>query len=425
MIDSLKEIYDHFKGDHDGAMPDISLKEEGVDFKTLISEFKNINAHTPRVASNRYFSQLFNGEDKVAQMADMISSVYNMPMHTYKASGIHEDIEKEVINFINRYTGHQDGIITPGGTIADMMAMIMARNDNNWETKDEGIGAGRYMVYASQIAHYALTRGANVIGIGRNNVRKVPVDEKGKMRTGKLKEMIEEDLDKGHIPMMINATAGTTITGTYDNIDEISRIARKFDIWFHVDGAFGGTLIFDERRNNILKGLENADSFSWDAHKMLGLPIPSSVFVTRKRVLKESLYEHVPYLFGRGDDQGYKSIQCARRNNALKIWAYFKYYGVKGIKERLDKQFGNVRYAVEFIRNHPKMNLVLEPELVNVCFTIEGKDSTEVCRKAEDKGIKINSGYHNGQEVIKIVLVNPELEKKDIDYVFNALIDLS
>ncbi|XOV76707.1 MAG: pyridoxal phosphate-dependent decarboxylase family protein [Phycisphaerales bacterium] len=173
-----------------------------------------------------------------------------------------------------------------------------------------------------------------MLGLGRRSLRKVATDERGRMRADALRDAIKRDIEEGAKPFCINATCGTTVLGAYDPLDEIADVAEEFGIWFHVDGAFGGSTALSAKHRDHLKGSERSDSFTWDAHKMMGVPLSCSVILTKnKGLLRKHFSESASYLFQSDEDElnhGVKSMQCGRRNDCLKLWAAWQHLGDEG-----------------------------------------------------------------------------------------------
>lgn len=392
----------------------ISLSKEGKTKKEIINTLKYIGSKTPKVNSTKYLAQLFSGKNEIALIADMTTSLFNVPMHTIKSSGIHVDIEKEVINYINQFINFKDGITLPGGSISNLVATIIARYKKDNSSK-KGIKE-TYRIYASKLCHYSIKRAAGITGIGKENLVLISFDEKAIMKPKELEKKIIKDINHGFKPLMLVSTAGTTLLGSYDNLLENSKIAKKYNLWHHVDGAFGGTVLFSQKRKHLIKGIEKCDSFVWDAHKMLSTPISASILLTNNYDLK-LLDEDAYYLFTSPEDPGRKTIQCARRNDALKIWAALS-LGQSYIENLIEKQIGLAEYTAEKIKNNDNLEIAIQPKLPLILLRHKTKDIYEILTK---KGINCGKGRYNNKEWVKISLINKEMTKKDVDTILEFL----
>jgi sulfinoalanine decarboxylase len=394
---------------------DIKIDEEGKSFKEIIETIKYIGFKTPKVDEITYLSQLFSGVNQIGIIADMATCLFNSPMHTVKSSGINIEIEKEIIRYINNFIDFKDGIVCPGGTISNLVAMIIAkyRKDNN---KNEGINK-KYRIYTSEESHYSITKNSGIIGIGKNNVVKIKVDEEGVMDYNILEKEIINDITKGYSPLMIISTSGTTQLGSFDNLKKNDLIAKKYNLWHHVDGAFGGTNIFNDERKYLMDGIKNCDSLTIDIHKTLSAPISSSVLLMNNYDLK-LLDEDAYYLFSDKEDLGRKSIQCARRNDALKMWAILS-LGNNHIKSILNHQIKNTEYAYEILKNKENIEIGNKPTSPLLIFRHTQKDLYKILT---EKGYICGKALYKNKEWVKISFINDKITKEKINNILKNII---
>ena len=162
------------------------------------------------------------------------------------------------------------------------MAMLMARDTTFQDVRKKGMHTP-ITVYTSEESHYSIPKNAAFCGIGRDQVRYIATDKKGKMIPQELICQIEEDINDGYVPSFLNLTAGTTVLGAFDSIEALLPIAIKYNIWTHVDGAYCGSVIFSNRYKNLIKGLKGVNSFSFNAHKMIGTPLTCSLLLVKDK----------------------------------------------------------------------------------------------------------------------------------------------
>ena len=276
-----------------------SLEE---DFKTSLQD---LVLKTPKTASKRFFNQLFGGRQSKAILGDLLAVMLNNSMYTYKVGGPQIGVEKEIINQISRRIGYDEnsgGTFAAGGSMSNYMAMLMARDAYDNSIKDEGV-RDVLVAYTSEESHYSNAKNASFAGIGRKNLRYIPADENGRMNTALLEEAINRDVEQGKKPFFVNATAGTTVLGAADPILEIAEISEKYNLWFHIDGAYCGAVLFSEKYGHLVKGVHKADSFSFNAHKMLGTPLSCSlIFVKDKAKLDYTFSNEASYLYQTHND---------------------------------------------------------------------------------------------------------------------------
>jgi sulfinoalanine decarboxylase/sulfinoalanine decarboxylase/aspartate 1-decarboxylase len=323
------------------------------------------------------------------------------------------------------YGSQSDGTFPTGGSMGNYMALIMARDAKDLHCKLEGMSKPM-TIYISKEAHYSNEKNASFAGIGQNNIRHIQVDSKGKMVSEKLEEQIIEDLSKGFIPIYVNATAGTTVLGAFDPIDKIADITEKYKIWLHVDGAYCGSVIFSDTYKHLISGIERSNSFSYNAHKMLGTPLMCSLLlVNDKKYLNHSFNQEVSYLYQTDSDDfnlGKTSLQCGRRNNALKFWTLWKSVGTNGLNQIVDQQFELADVAREYVRNHADYTLYSFDDTISICFNYKNIDPEILCNALyENQVMVVGFGSFNKNTFVRMVTVNANNKKYDILNFFKVL----
>ncbi|WP_299368127.1 aminotransferase class V-fold PLP-dependent enzyme [Winogradskyella sp.] len=407
---------------------DLSLNAEGLIDEDLKETLKQIIRSTPKTASKSFFNQLFGGRIGKATLGDLLAVMFNNSMYTYKVAGPQVGIEKQVLKNICDLAGYpvdSDGTFAPGGSMSNMMAMVMARDAKNEAIRAEGLSS-KMTLYTSATSHYSISKNAALTGLGRNQVRLVKTNDKGEMLVEHLEELILKDINSGYVPFFVNATAGTTVLGAFDSVEAISRVCKKYQIWLHVDGAYCGGVIFSRKHKHLIKGLELSDSFSVNAHKMLGTPLSCSIIVTQhKAQLHHSFSNEADYLYQTdGDDfnLGKTSMQCGRRNDALKIWTLWKSVGTKGLEKIVDKQFEMAQIARAYINSNSDYKLYSFENSISVCFNYKDIPARELCTGLyENSKLMVGFGSFNGNEFVRMVTINSVLEKEDVLAFFKTL----
>lgn len=407
---------------------DLSLN----DLPALDDDFKNtlreIVKSTPKTASTSFFNQLFGGRLSRATLGDLLAVMLNNSMYTYKVAGPQVGIEKAIIEKICSmigYSSSSDGTIAPGGSMSNFMAMIMARDMKNPNVRTEGIW-NKMTLYTSEASHYSITKNASLIGIGRNQVRLVKADEYGQMMAQDLEYHIALDIANGCMPFFVNATAGTTVLGAFDDIESISKICKSYNLWLHLDGAYCGSVIFSGAYKHLVKNIELTDSFSLNAHKMLGTPLTCSIIVTQhKEQLHHSFSNDAEYLYQTDDDAfnlGKTSLQCGRRNDALKLWTLWKSVGNIGLEKIVNKQFKLADTARNYIKQDEKYKLYSFDNSISICFNYKGISAQDLCtllyRHSE---LMVGYGTFNNIEFVRLVTINTSLNEEDIISFFKTI----
>ncbi|MFT5777313.1 MAG: sulfinoalanine decarboxylase [Crocinitomicaceae bacterium] len=409
---------------------DLSLTEKAMvddDFKNVLKE---VILSTPKTASNLFFNQLFGGRQSKAVLGDLLAVMLNNSMYTYKVAGPQVGIEQEIIRRscdLAGYGAQSNGTFPTGGSMSNYMALMMARDRKDPGFRDFG-KTKNMVIYTSKESHYSNAKNASFAGIGRQNVRYILADDHGRMIPQKLEEQIQIDIAAGDVPAYVNCTAGTTVLGAFDPIEPLADICEKHDLWLHVDGAYSGGVLFSEKYKHLLKGIERADSFSYNAHKMLGTPLTCSIILVKdKKYLHESFSNDADYLYQTdGDDfnLGKTSFQCGRRNDALKFWALWKSLGTKGLESIVDQQFYLADVAREYVRGNSDYELYSFDESISICFNYKGIDPKVLCTALYENEITVvGFGSFDGTEFVRLVTINANNEKEDLLNFFKVLED--
>lgn len=328
-----------------------------------------------------FCNDLYGGGDLYGTLGDFITSYLNTSGVTYETSPIFTLMEKEIIEksfnlygFTDKNAPNRDGIMVPGGSISNLYAFHLARTKLNPKLN----GAGMYIttpmkVFCSDQAHYSLKKSMMLSGLGSYHLITIPTDKNGKMIIEKLEQAV-----KNHSPhpLMVVAMAGTTVLGAFDPIHEISKVAKKHNMWLHVDASWGGPVIFTDNHKKLLKGISEADSMTWNPHKMLKVPLQCSIFMTKHgETLKKAFKSGAEYLFQNDKcypvkyDMGEQTFLCSRRIDSLKFWLPWKVYGDAGYRRHVERNIANAKFFTDLVKNHPKFKLAHDhPEYANVCF---------------------------------------------------------
>jgi sulfinoalanine decarboxylase len=411
---------------------DFELNDEPSLEEDFKKNLKKLILSTPKTASKKFFNQLFGGRSSKAYLGELLAVMLNNSMYTYKVAGPQVGIEKTIIKKVADlidFGDDADGTFAPGGSMSIFMAMIMARDAFNLDITKEGVSR-KMTLYTSEESHYSVSKNASFIGVGRDNIRYIKADDQGRMLVSDLEEQVKKDIEKGYAPFYINATASTTVLGAFDPIEEISKIAKKYKIWLHVDGAFGGSVIFSKKYKHLIKGVEEADSFSFNPHKLLGTPLATSIIIAkRQKHLYDSFANEASYLYQTDGDElnmGKISIQCGRRNDALKFWTLWKSVGTSGLEKIVDNHFYLADKTRAYVSNNPNYTLYSFDDSVCVCFNYKGILAEKICNELyESNEMMVGYGKFKEDVFIRMVFVNPESTDAELDNFFKILEEFS
>ena len=409
---------------------DLSLNDSAMvddSFKTVL---RDVLISTPKTATNLFFNQLFGGRQSKAILGDLLAVMLNNSMYTYKVAGPQVGIEQEIIRQscdLIGYGAKSNGTFPTGGSMSNYMGLIMGRDAKDPLCRLNGMSKP-LIIYTSEECHYSNAKNASFAGIGKNNIRYIKADAVGRMLPEDLEAQIIEDIKNGGIPTYVNATAGTTVLGAFDPLDSIADITEKYNIWLHVDGAYCGSVIFSEKYKHLVKGVERSNSFSYNAHKMLGTPLTCSIIlVNDKKYLHDSFSNDADYLYQTdGDDfnLGKTSFQCGRRNDALKFWTLWKSVGTIGLKQIVDQQFDLADVALDYIRGNPDYTLYSFDDSISVCFNYKNIDPMTLCTALYEHQVTVvGFGSFEEDTFVRLVTINANNEKQDILNFFEVLED--
>lgn len=407
---------------------DLSLKSEPLGEVAFEKIVKELVFASTRTATPGFFNQLFGGRNEKAILGELLSVMLNNSMYTYKAAGAQVGVEKVILKEVCEKVGwgnQAGGTFAAGGSMTNFMSMVMARDVASPEARHKGMHQN-LIVYTSELSHYSIPKNAAFCGIGRDNVRYIPTDKEGRIEVSDFEEMIKQDLAEGGMPMMINLTAGTTVMAAFDPIRSLNAICKKYNLWMHVDGAYCGSVIFSDKYRHLIDGIELVDSFSFNAHKMIGTPLSCSIIVVKdKKHLYDSFSNDASYLYQTDDDGfnlGKTSLQCGRRNDALKFWTLWKSIGTNGLENIVDHLFALAETATKYVKSNDDYTLYSYDDTIAICFNYKGIPARDICTLLyEYSELLVGYGSYKGVEFIRLITINSQNEHQDILNFFSTL----
>lgn len=450
-------IHDHFNNEKEAItlrknfLPkeiknilDIELTGKGASATTINSLIDAVAQNSVVADHPLFMTQMYGKQQPVAILGDILTTLLNTSMYTYEVAPVMTLIEKECIKNLCRFVWHDasvnDGIFTPGGSISNMMAMSLALQEKFPDSKNKGLfKTKRFSIFISDQAHYSFTKGSLFLGFGKESIEVIKSDKNGKIKISMLLSAIEKSRQQNKIPLMLAGVAGTTFSGAYDNLNELAAIAKEHKMWFHVDGVYGGSLLFSEKEKTKLQGINKADSVSWNLHKMLGIPLVCAVLLTKQNgQLKKAFKVSVNYLFHDNEsslDLGLKSLQCGRRVDALKLWLPWKYQGHEGFENRIDQLVLKTRIFASKISKHKELKLLGEPESAIICFRylrdgLSLKDCNELNKRIrkiifEEGQALFNYSIFRKTVYLRMVISDPDLSEDLMDKVISKIISVA
>jgi glutamate/tyrosine decarboxylase-like PLP-dependent enzyme len=355
------------------------LAEEGFGAEAF-EDLVEVMEHA-RAGNGRFFGYVLGSGEPIAALADFYASVLNQNVTAWRSAPSAITIERTVVGWLADAIGCHgfSGSLTSGGSAANLMGLAMAR-----EARAPGNehGVQPCVVYASGEVHMSIAKAVALLGIGRTNLRSIPVDDNFRMRPDTLETAIADDENAGRRPIAIVATAGTTNTGAIDPLREIARIASAHDLWLHIDGAYGALAALAVPDH--FDGLSQADSISLDAHKWLYQPLDCSVVLYRDpNVARTTFAYSADYARSLSKDpaEGFsffdESIELSRRFRALKLWLSLRYYGLGQFRDAIREDLRRAQLLTQLIDAERSLERLAPTELSAVCFRWkDGPDQT-------------------------------------------------
>ncbi|HSU95360.1 MAG TPA: aminotransferase class V-fold PLP-dependent enzyme [Gemmatimonadaceae bacterium] len=342
-------------------------------------------------------------------------------------------IETQLVHALTRLIGWGDeagGTFTSGGTEATFTALLAARAHAMPDAWEKGVGDDPPVVLCGEHAHYCVTRAVAQLGLGRRSALAVPSRD-WKMDVSALADMLDALARAGTNVMAVVATAGSTATGSFDDLTAIGELCQARGIWLHVDGAHGASALLSPAHRHRVRGLAYARSLAWDAHKMMLMPLAAGMLLVRDEAdLAQAFSQHAPYLFhgARGErvwDQGTRSFLCSRRADAIKVWVGIQRYGVAGLAALYDVLCDSARSLHESIAARDDFVAMHEPETNILCFRWVGDRSLDdgaLDAINLDLRMRYNRAGHGwitttvlgDRRVLRVTVMNPRTKREHL-----------
>lgn len=334
-----------------------------------------------RLCHPRYVGHQVSAPLPVAVWMESVISALNQSVAVFEMSPVATVLEHRVIGWMAALAGYpagSGGTMTTGGTEATFTALLAARNAVLPDAWNAGVGSDPPLLLCGEHAHYAVTRAAGELGLGMRNV--LPVRSRDhRMDVDALRLALETLGRQGKRVMAVIATAGSTATGSFDDLEPIAAICDEHGVWLHVDGAHGASALLSNSHRARVRGIERARSIAWDPHKMMLLPLQAGmVLVRNERDLDGAFSQRAPYLFHGGDpservwDQGTRSFLCSHRADVFKLWVALQRYGADALGELYDHLCHTVHLMWDALAERPEFEALHEPESNILCFRYIG-----------------------------------------------------
>lgn len=386
----------------------------------------------------RYLGHQVPPPHPLAGLFEVLGSVSNQPSGIYEMGPLSSAAERALIAELGPRLGWKDGfdgLVTHGGSAANLTALLAARAKKFPESWENGVPAGA-VVLASSDAHYSISRAVGAAGLGVRNVIKVGLDDRRRMDPQALTRELDRCKAEGRPVVAVVGSACATPIGQFDPLRKIGEICRDRGIWFHVDAAHGGGYLMSRRHRDLLNGIELADSVTWDAHKTMGVPALCTFLFFRKAEDSFLAFKQdAPYLWEEGSpvlfDSAVRTLECTKRPLAMALWALWSTFGSGYFESLIDRHQEQTALWVKLLRAQPDFEVPYEPECNIVCFryrpeataTSELNDLQRKVRKRliESGEFYITQTTLDGTVYLRTVILNPATERGHLERLLKAI----
>ena len=407
----------------------IGIPEKGRPVEEVVNEMQNeVFKYSGNPNHPRFFGFIPGPASCVSWLGDIMTSAYNIHAGGSKIAPVINCVEQEVIRWLASQAGFGEtagGLFVSGGSMANITALTAARDK---KLTEDTLHLG--VAYVSDQTHSSVAKGLRIIGITESRIRSIPTDEQFRMRMDALEDAISQDLAQGLIPFVVIGTAGTTNTGSVDPLEEISAICKKYEMWFHVDGAYGGSVLLSPKYKHLLQGVELADSLSWDAHKWLFQTYGCAAVIARDiKDLYRSFHVNPEYLKDVESNSDFVNmwdigIELSRPARGLKLWMTLQVLGSETMGSAIEQGFKLAAIAEESISQKENWEIISPARMSTLNFRYAPEDLSEEQKDELNRRVSarlISSGYAamyttilNGKTVLRLCALHPETTKEDV-----------
>ena len=425
---------------------DEPLPLQGKDSLALLQEAKTkvLDSATGNLGLNMY-AYVMSGGNQMSTVAELILSTVNQNNAKWHLAPAMTEIEKRVVKWTAEmidYTPNAGGAMVSGGSEANLAGLTVARNIffKKLDIKRNGLfGMKPFTIYCSKETHNCIDKSLALLGIGTNQLRRIDTNSNLTINTTALEAHIQEDLDNGFMPFCIIGNAGTVNTGAIDDLTVLSQIAKKHEMWFHVDGAYGGLASSLPSLKHKYIGLEKADSIALDFHKWLYQPFEiGCILVQDWGKMRETYFKEADYLATELQANPTARLefnehyfQLSRNAKAFKVWMSVKAYGFDRIREMIQKDIDLTQYLIKLIRESTDFELKSSSDLAVTCFSYVGNCTSEeeiiainqklIPALETDGRIFITGTKLNNEFVLRACIINHRKQQSSIEYLLDTI----
>ena len=406
------------------------IREGGMDADALARWLERYFEATVRLHHPGSMAHQVATPSTGAALADLVHGATNNPMAKYEMGAAGATIEREVVRWMLRMVGFGEGsgagVLTHGGSIANLTALLAARAHMAPDAWRSGV-PGDLALLAPRSVHYSITRAAAILGLGEQAVIELEVDELERIRPDRLTAALDRCMAAGRRPLALVATAPATSTGLHDDLRSIGAFCADHGIWLHVDAAHGGSALLSPRHRGTLAGIDLGDSVVWDAHKMLRTSaLCAAVLVKRRTDLPAAFQQHGDYIFDGHESVGFdlvdRALETTKATLGLKLFLSVAWTGERGLGEYVGSRYDLTRRFHDALSAEPGITCPYVPESNILCFRVDGYDQLELRDQIIAGGrLHISSTTIAGERYLRLVVTAPDTGEETIDQLLSSV----
>lgn len=377
---------------------DSYAKNGGMSEKGLMSFLDKYLNSTTRMHHPGYFAHQVAPVHYSGVLGTLIDSFINNVTSIYEMGSGATCVEYFIINWLLKKVGWQPapwevdnaaegldfagGILTHGGSLANLTGLIAARKKLVPDVWKKG-NPNDLALLASSDCHYSIERAAGILGIGKNSIYHLDVDKRGAIIPEQLSSAHGRLLQDGKRPVALVANACSTAVGIYDPLEEIGDYCNEKGIWLHIDGTHGASALLSQKHKTLLRGIEKANSITWDAHKLMQTPaLCAALLVRDHRTIDNAFEQEASYIFHEKEQPGFdfihRTVECTKPGLGLKLFLVLALYGENRLSAYIDRQFALTLQAYEYIEERDDFDCPVKPQSNVLCFRIKGSDRLQL-----------------------------------------------
>ncbi|MBC6988531.1 pyridoxal phosphate-dependent decarboxylase family protein [Hymenobacter sp. BT491] len=432
-------------------LPSALLPETGASATEVLAKATDLVLnHSLLNGHPKFLGYITSSAAPLGALADLLAAAVNANVGAQILSPIATEIEKQTIRWLAEFIGVSPtygGILVSGGNMANFTAFVAARTAKApGNTKEDGLGnaASQLIVYCSKMTHTWVEKAAVLFGLGSKAIRWIPTDAAYKMDHQILEQTIQDDLQKGHTPIMVIGTAGDVSTGVVDDLQALAAICKTYALWFHIDGAYGAPAAVLPELKTLFAGMEEADSIALDPHKWLYSPLEAGcTLVKNENYLRDTFSSHpVYYNFDSTEEDAVHNyyeygLQNSRGFRALKVWVALQHVGRSGYVEMIRQDIELANYLFSLAEKHPELQAVTH----NLSIVTLQYVPKSITKDSEDNKLYINdlnkellnrlqvggeaflsNAVVNDRYCLRGCVVNFRTSKKDIEEIIEIIV---